>query len=199
MKKIRQTNRYDFNVIENWVRPNAKVLDLGCGDGLLLNHLKNKKNILGFGIEKDKDNWLVSLKNGVDVIQMDLESGLAGFEDNSFDTVILSRTIQSMHNIQSIISEMQRVGQEIIVTFPNFGYWRNRLQIIKGGMPVSKELPYSWFDTPNIHLCTISDFDNFCAMHKVAVIEKHIMTDQKAVNFYPNLFGALALYKLVKK
>lgn len=199
MKKIRQTNRYDFNVIENWVRPNAKVLDLGCGDGLLLNHLKNKKNILGFGIEKDKDNWLVSLKNGVDVIQMDLESGLAGFEDNSFDTVILSRTIQSMHNIQSIISEMQRVGQEIIVTFPNFGYWRNRLQIIKGGMPVSKELPYSWFDTPNIHLCTISDFDNFCTTHKVAVIEKHIMTDQKAVNFYPNLFGALALYKLVKK
>ena len=199
MKKISQTNRYDFNVIENWVRPNAKVLDLGCGDGLLLNHLKNKKNILGFGIEKDKDNWLVSLKNGVDVIQMDLESGLAGFEDNSFDTVILSRTIQSMHNIQSIISEMQRVGQEIIVTFPNFGYWRNRLQIIKGGMPVSKELPYSWFDTPNIHLCTISDFDNFCATHKVVVIEKHIMTDQKAVNFYPNLFGALALYKLVKK
>jgi len=199
MKKISQTNRYDFNVIENWVRPNAKVLDLGCGDGLLLNHLKNKKNILGFGIEKDKDNWLVSLKNGVDVIQMDLESGLAGFEDNSFDTVILSRTIQSMHNIQSIISEMQRVGQEIIVTFPNFGYWRNRLQIIKGGMPVSKELPYSWFDTPNIHLCTISDFDNFCTTHKVAVIEKHIMTDQKAVNFYPNLFGALALYKLVKK
>lgn len=199
MKKISQTNRYDFNVIENWVRPNAKVLDLGCGDGLLLNHLKNKKNILGFGIEKDKDNWLVSLKNGVDVIQMDLESGLAGFEDNSFDTVILSRTIQSMHNIQSIISEMQRVGQEIIVTFPNFGYWRNRLQIIKGGMPVSKELPYSWFDTPNIHLCTISDFDNFCATQKVAVIEKHIMTDQKAVNFYPNLFGALALYKLVKK
>ena len=199
MKKISQTNRYDFNVIENWVRPNAKVLDLGCGDGLLLNHLKNKKNIVGFGIEKDKDNWLVSLKNGVDVIQMDLESGLAGFEDNSFDTVILSRTIQSMHNIQSIISEMQRVGQEIIVTFPNFGYWRNRLQIIKGGMPVSKELPYSWFNTPNIHLCTISDFDNFCTTHKVAVIEKHIMTDQKAVNFYPNLFGALALYKLVKK
>ena len=101
MKKNNQTNRYDFNVIESWVHQNSKVLDLGCGDGLLLNHLKDKKNITGFGIEKDKDNWLLSLKNGVDVIQMDLESGLAGFEDNSFDTVILSRTIQSMRNIQA--------------------------------------------------------------------------------------------------
>jgi methionine biosynthesis protein MetW len=199
MKKNNQTNRYDFNVIESWVHQNSKVLDLGCGDGLLLNHLKDKKNITGFGIEKDKDNWLLSLKNGVDVIQMDLESGLAGFEDNSFDTVILSRTIQSMRNIQSIISEMQRVAKEIIVTFPNFGYWRNRLQIIKGGMPLSKELPYNWYNTPNIHLCTINDFDNFCTMHKISVAEKHIMTDQQAVNFYPNLFGALALYKLVKK
>ena len=199
MKKNNQTNRYDFNVIESWVHQNSKVLDLGCGDGLLLNHLKDKKNITGFGIEKDKDNWLLSLKNGVDVIQMDLESGLAGFEDNSFDTVILSRTIQSMRNIQSIISEMQRVAKEIIVTFPNFGYWRNRLQIIKGRMPLSKELPYNWYNTPNIHLCTINDFDNFCTMHKISVAEKHIMTDQQAVNFYPNLFGALALYKLVKK
>ena len=199
MKKNNQTNRYDFNVIESWVHQNSKVLDLGCGDGLLLNHLKDKKNIMGFGIEKDKDNWLLSLKNGVDVIQMDLESGLAGFEDNSFDTVILSRTIQSMRNIQSIISEMQRVAKEIIVTFPNFGYWRNRLQIIKGGMPLSKELPYNWYNTPNIHLCTINDFDNFCTTHKISVVEKHIMTDQQAVNFYPNLFGALALYKLVKK
>lgn len=199
MKKNNQTNRYDFNVIEGWVHQNSKVLDLGCGDGLLLNHLKDKKNITGFGIEKDKDNWLLSLKNGVDVIQMDLESGLAGFEDNSFDTVILSKTIQSMHNIQSIISEMQRVAKEIIVTFPNFGYWRNRLQIIKGGMPLSKELPYNWYNTPNIHLCTINDFDSFCTTYKISVVEKHIMTDQQAVNFYPNLFGALALYKLVKK
>lgn len=199
MKKNNQTNRYDFNVIESWVHQNSKVLDLGCGDGLLLNHLKDKKNITGFGIEKDKDNWLLSLKNGVDVIQMDLESGLAGFEDNSFDTVILSKTIQSMHNIQSIISEMQRVAKEIIVTFPNFGYWRNRLQIIKGGMPLSKELPYNWYNTPNIHLCTINDFDSFCTTYKISVVEKHIMTDQQAVNFYPNLFGALALYKLVKK
>ena len=199
MKNYNPKNRYDFSVIEQWVSPNAKVLDLGCGDGMLLNYLSTQKNTTGFGIEKNKDNWLLSLKNGLDVIQMDLESGLAGFEDNSFDVVILSRTIQSMRNIESIMNEMQRVAKVIIVTFPNFGYWKNRLQILKETMPVSKELPFSWFNTPNIHLCTIHDFDNFCNSHKIKVIERHIITDKKAIKFYPNLFGALALYKLVKK
>ena len=199
MKNYNPKNRYDFSVIEQWVSPNARVLDLGCGDGMLLNYLSTQKNTTGFGIEKNKDNWLLSLKNGLDVIQMDLESGLAGFEDNSFDVVILSRTIQSMRNIESIMNEMQRVAKVIIVTFPNFGYWKNRLQILKGTMPVSKELPFSWFNTPNIHLCTIHDFDNFCNSHKIKVVERHIITDKKAIKFYPNLFGALALYKLVKK
>jgi len=199
MKNYNPKNRYDFSVIEQWVSPNARVLDLGCGDGMLLNYLSTHKNTTGFGIEKNKDNWLLSLKNGLDVIQMDLESGLAGFEDNSFDVVILSRTIQSMRNIESIMNEMQRVAKVIIVTFPNFGYWKNRLQILKGTMPVSKELPFSWFNTPNIHLCTIHDFDNFCNDHKIKVAERHIITDKKAIKFYPNLFGALALYKLVKK
>lgn len=199
MKNFNPKKRYDFSVIEGWIDHNAKVLDLGCGDGMLLNYLNVHKNTTGFGIEKNKDNWLLSLKNGVDVIQMDLESGLAGFENNSFDVVILSRTIQSMRNIESIMKEMQRVAKVIIVTFPNFGYWKNRLQILKGGMPISKELPFSWFNTPNIHLCTIHDFDTFCNSHKIKVIERHIITDQKAITFYPNLFGALALYKLVKK
>ena len=104
-----------------------------------------------------------------------------------------------MRNIESIMNEMQRVAKVIIVTFPNFGYWKNRLQILKGTMPVSKELPFSWFNTPNIHLCTIHDFDNFCNSHKIKVVERHIITDKKAIKFYPNLFGALALYKLVKK
>ena len=199
MKNFNPKKRYDFSVIEGCIDHNAKVLDLGCGDGMLLNYLNVHKNTTGFGIEKNKDNWLLSLQNGVDVIQMDLESGLAGFENNSFDVVILSRTIQSMRNIESIMKEMQRVAKVIIVTFPNFGYWKNRLQILKGGMPISKELPFSWFNTPNIHLCTIHDFDTFCNSHKIKVIERHIITDQKAITFYPNLFGALALYKLVKK
>ena len=199
MRKIDQNSRYDFPIIENWTHQNSKVLDLGCGDGTLLNYLKVKKNIKGFGIEKNKENWLLSLKNNIDVIQMDLEIGLAGFETNSFDLVILSRTIQSMKNIEEIIDEMMRVGKEVVITFPNFGYWKNRLQILQGNMPVSEELPYKWFETPNIHLCTIRDFDNLCQKNKIKIEQRLILTDKKSVNFYPNFFGALALYKLVSK
>jgi len=199
MIKFNQNSRYDFPIIENWTHQNSKVLDLGCGDGSLLNYLKEKKDIKGFGIEKNKDNWLLSLKNNIDVIQMDLEAGLAGFETNSFDLVILSRTIQSMNHIEEIIHEMMRVGKEVIITFPNFGYWKNRFQIIKGNMPVSDELPYKWFETPNIHLCTIQDFDNLCRENKIKVEQRLILTDKKSVNFFPNFFGALALYKLVSK
>ena len=199
MKKFDQNSRYDFPIIENWTHQNSKVLDLGCGDGTLLNYLKEKKDIKGFGIEKNKDNWLLSLKNNIDVIQMDLEAGLAGFETSSFDLVILSRTIQSMNHIEEIIHEMMRVGKEVIITFPNFGYWKNRFQIMQGNMPVSDELPYKWFETPNIHLCTIQDFDNLCRANKIKVEQRLILTDKKSVNFYPNFFGALALYKLVSK
>ena len=199
MKNFDQNSRYDFPIIENWTHQNSKVLDLGCGDGSLLNYLKEKKDIKGFGIEKNKDNWLLSLKNNIDVIQMDLEAGLAGFETNSFDLVVLSRTIQSMNHIEEIIHEMMRVGKEVIITFPNFGYWKNRFQIMQGNMPVSDELPYKWFETPNIHLCTIQDFDNLCRENKIKVEQRLILTDKKSVNFYPNLFGALALYKLVSK
>ena len=199
MKKFDQNSRYDFPIIENWTHQNSKVLDLGCGNGSLLNYLKEKKDIKGFGIEKNKDNWLLSLKNNIDVIQMDLEAGLAGFETNSFDLVILSRTIQSMNHIEEIIHEMMRVGKEVIITFPNFGYWKNRFQIMQGNMPVSDELPYKWFETPNIHLCTIQDFDNLCRENKIKVEQRLILTDKKSVNFYPNFFGALALYKLVSK
>ena len=199
MKNFDQNSRYDFPIIENWTHQNSKVLDLGCGDGSLLNYLKEKKDIKGFGIEKNKDNWLLSLKNNIDVIQMDLEAGLAGFETSSFDLVILSRTIQSMNHIEEIIYEMMRVGKEVIITFPNFGYWKNRFQIMQGNMPVSDELPYKWFETPNIHLCTIQDFDNLCRANKIKVEQRLILTDKKSVNFYPNFFGALALYKLVSK
>ena len=189
--------RQDFAIIAGWVNFGSKVLDLGCGDGTLLQFLRSSLEVKGYGVEKDDANWLACMKNGTNVIQMDLEAGLSGFENQSFDTVILSQTLQAMHNTEEIVQEMLRVGREIIVTFPNFGYWRNRLQIASGGhMPVSKDLPFQWFDTPNVHLCTINDFDQFCKNHKIGVIERKVITEGNEVSFMPNLLGNLAMYRL---
>ena len=188
--------RQDFAIIAGWVGFGSKVLDLGCGDGTLLQFLRGSLETKGYGVEKDDANWLACLQNGTNVIQMDLEAGLSGFEDQSFDTVILSQTLQAMHNTEEIVQEMLRVGREIIVTFPNFGYWRNRMQITIGNMPVSKTLPYQWFDTPNVHLCTINDFDQFCKNHKITVIERKVITEGNEVSFMPNLLGNLAMYRL---
>jgi len=188
--------RQDFAIIANWVKFGTKVLDLGCGDGELLQYLRNSLEVKGYGVEKDDAKWLACMQNGSNVIQMDLEDGLSGFEDQSFDTVILSQTLQAMHHTEEIVQEMLRVGREVIVTFPNFGYWRNRLQILTGNMPVPKTLPYQWFDTPNVHLCTISDFDQFCKNHNITVLERRVITDTQAVEFMPNLLGNLAMYRL---
>jgi methionine biosynthesis protein MetW len=194
-----QKFRQDFAIIAGWVGFSSKVLDLGCGDGALLVYLRDALEVKGYGVEKDDANWLACLKNSTNVIQMDLEDGLSGFEDQSFDTVILSQTLQAMHNTEEIVLEMLRVGREVIVTFPNFGYWRNRIQIATGNMPVSKTLPYQWFDTPNVHLCTIHDFDEFCKNHKITVIERKVITDGNEVSFMPNLLGNLAMYRLKAK
>lgn len=188
--------RQDFAIIAGWVSFGSKVLDLGCGNGELLTYLQSALEVKGYGVEKDDTNWLACMQNGSNVIQMDLEAGLSGFEDQSFDTVILSQTLQAMHNTEEIVQEMLRVGREIIVTFPNFGYWRYRMQIVNGRMPVSKTLPYQWYDTPNVHLCTIDDFDKFCKNHKISVIERKVITDGNEISFMPNLLGNLAMYRL---
>ena len=188
--------RADFALIAQWVAPNAKVLDLGCGDGSLLSQLRKTHNIRGYGVEKDDANWLKAMNNGVDVIQMDLESGLSGFEAQSFDVVILSQTLQAVLNTEAIVHEMLRVGREVIVTFPNFGYWRHRIQIMTGNMPVSDNLPYQWYDTPNVHLCTINDFDDFCRKSNIKVQQRLVLTDKKEVHVMPNIRGNLAMYRL---
>lgn len=191
--------RQDFAIIANWLKFGSKVLDLGCGDGELLQFLRGSLEVKGYGVEKDDANVLACLNNGSNVIQMDLEDGLSGFEDQSFDTVILSQTLQAMHHTEAIVLEMLRVGQEVIVTFPNFGYWRNRIQITMGQMPVSKTLPYQWYDTPNVHLCTINDFNIFCENHNIDILERKVITDGKEVSLMPNLLGSLAMYRLKSK
>jgi len=127
---------------------------------------------------------------------MDLESGLSGFEAQSFDVVVLSQTLQAVLNTEAIVHEMLRVGREAIVTFPNFGYWRHRFQLIAGQMPVSKNLPYQWYDTPNVHLCTIKDFDEFCVNHNIEVLERLVLTEGEEIKAIPNLLGSLAMYHL---
>ena len=187
-------SRADFAAIGAWIKPGARVLDLGCGDGSLLRYLKERRSITGYGVEIDDANVLASVKNGVSVIQSDLERGLADFTDRSFDYVVLSQTVQAMKNSERIIREMLRVGREGIVTFPNFGYWKNRAQVLLGHMPVSDNLPYEWFDTPNVHLCTVADFERFCAQRGIRVLECKVLTRGRAVHLWPNLLGALAVY-----
>jgi len=188
--------RRDFALIANWIKPGAKVLDLGCGDGALLGYLRDTLDVHGYGVEKDDVNWLACIKNNINVIQMDLEAGLSGFEAHSFDVVVLSQTLQAVQNTEGIVQEMLRVGRKAVVTFPNFGYWRHRIQLIAGQMPVSKNLPYQWYDTPNVHLCTINDFDEFCANHNIQIEERLVLTDGKPIGVLPNLMGSLAMYRL---
>lgn len=188
-------DRADFAVIAGWIKPGARVLDLGCGDGSLFNYLARERGITGYGVEIDDANVLACVQNGVNVIQRNLEHGLRDFGDQTFDYVILSQTLQAMRHGDRLIREMLRVGREGIVTFPNFGYWRNRLQVLRGHMPVSDNLPYQWFDTPNIHLCTLRDFTRFCAERNIRIIDEKVLTDGTPVSGLPNLLGALAIYR----
>ncbi|MCC7486691.1 MAG: methionine biosynthesis protein MetW [Burkholderiales bacterium] len=194
MRSKRGIQRSDFAAIAGWVREGSRVLDLGCGDGSLIAYLRESRGASGCGVEIDDERVLACVKNGVNVIQGDLERGLAEFRDRSFDYVVLSQTLQAVRNSERIIREMLRVGREGIVTFPNFGYWRNRLEVARGRMPVSDNLPFEWFETPNIHLCTIEDFERFCAERGVVILERKVLTHDRPVAWWPNLLGALAVY-----
>jgi methionine biosynthesis protein MetW len=191
----RLSGRPEFDAIAAWIEHGAQVLDLGCGDGSLLRYLREGRRAMGYGIEIDDANILASVRNGVNVLQSNLESGLAGFESGSFDYVILSQTLQAVRHTEQIIGEMLRVGRQAIVTFPNFGYWGHRLQVLRGRMPVSPTLPYQWYDTPNVHLFTIRDFETFCADHGIRILERVVMDQGRVVSILPNLLGSLAVYR----
>ena len=188
--------RSDFKVIARWINERSRVLDLGCGDGSLLQYLAESRGVHGCGVEISPPNIVACVRNGVNVIQDDLETGLAEIENGSFDFVILSQTLQAMRRTENIVDEMLRVGRQAIVTFPNFGYWRNRVAVALGSMPVSENLPYEWYDTPNVHLCTIDDFERFCAKRKVRICDRVVLSNGREMSALPNLLGQLAVYRV---
>lgn len=189
--------RDDLQLIYDWIPAGSRVLDLGCGSGELLSALVRQKHCRGYGVEIDTASVLAAVARGVNVIQADLEQGLRDFKDQSFDVIVLSQTIQAMQNTENILHELTRVASEAIVSFPNFGYWRNRLQIALGGhMPVSERMPYDWYDTPNIHWCTLHDFERLCAKNDIRILERAVMAGGKRVQTLPNLLGSLAFYRV---
>ncbi len=192
------SGRPDYDAIAAWVRPDASVLDLGCGDGTLLRYLAETRGARGYGVEIEDEKVIACVAAGVNVIQGDLERGLEQFESRSFDYVILSLTLQAVRHTEAIVTEMLRIGREAIVTFPNFGYWRHRWQVLRGRMPVSPELPFGWYDTPNVHLCTIDDFESFCAQHGFRVLERVVLSGGRPVVALPNLLGSIAVFRFEK-
>ncbi len=193
--RVLSASRPDFAAIAAWIPEGASVLDLGCGDGSLLRYLKDTRKVRGYGVEISDEDIVACINNGINVIQGDFDSGLSGFETQAFDFVILSQTLQATRHTEALVNEMLRVGREGIVSFPNFGHWKNRLQILTGNMPVSAELPYQWYDTPNVHLCTLHDFEAFCARHQVQILDRRVMARGHEVGLLPNLLGTMAAYR----
>lgn len=194
--------RIDLQIISDWIPDGARVLDLGCDNGILLKHLQ-QRGITGYGLEIDNSKFAACIAAGVNVIQADLDQGLPQFADQSFDFVILSQTLQAINHPDFLLDEIVRVGKQAIIGFPNFGHWQCRWQLAIGGrMPVSKTLPNAWFDTPNIHLCTIQDFEKICVNKHIDIqhrsIVNHAHKDTLGTKLLPNLFGQTALYQLNK-
>jgi len=194
----------EFQRIADWIRPGARVLDLGCGDGTLLDMLQRTRQVTGYGIEIDDRNVLACVARGVNVIQSDLNRGLEDFDADSFDVVVMSQTLQAIRRPDRLITEMLRVGREGIVTFPNFAHWRPRGYLaLRGRMPVSRILPHSWYSTPNIHLCTVRDFEALCDEQRVHIIEREVTGEggQQGLGqrMLPNLLGAVALYRFERR
>jgi len=195
--------RTDHDLLQQWIHAGSRVLDLGCGDGTLLKQLSQSKQIQGYGIENNRELIIAGIENGINILEQNLNDGLSNFPDNSFDTVLMTQAIQAMSRPAEVLDEMLRVGKECIVTFPNFGNWRARWHLaIKGRMPVTKQLDFEWYNTPNIHFCTVNDFEALCHQKGIRVLNRTMVSEQFPDNslkqVLPNLFAQTAIYQLSK-
>ena len=192
--------RKDFDIISEWIKPNSRILDLGCGDGSLLKLLNEKRNVTGYGIDNSMEKIIKSFDNGINIINTNINENLKYFSSNKFNYVVLAQSLQVVDNPVSLIKEMLRVGNEAIISFPNMGYWKSRAYLLlKGEMPVTDNLPYSWHSTPNIHLCTIDDFKKMCHKNKFQIVDE-VINNSKGLNIttnsMSNLFGISAIFKI---
>lgn len=194
----------NYEVICDHIEPGAQVLDLGCGSGELLKLLKDKKNVHGRGVEINEDNVIKCVEKGLSVFQGDIDEGLKDYRDKSFDYVVLNQTLQCVHKPDFAIQEMLRVGNKVVISFPNFGYWRVRFYLFfKGKMPKSSILPFEWYNTPNIHLLTIRDFKEFCKKRQINILKEIYTNKAKVKNDFihkvmPNFYAEEAIF-IVKR
>lgn len=193
--------RQDLTHIEQWIHSGSRVLDLGCGDGEFLLQLQRRRQINGLGLEIDADNIRTAIAAGLDIVEQDLDKGLSNFEDQSFDTVVMAHALQAVRSPDLVLEEMLRIGRKCIVTFPNFGHWSCRLFLgTRGRMPVSRFMPYSWYDTPNIHFCTVRDFENLCEQRDIRILNRDMVGHDRSghilARLWPNLFATTAIYHI---
>jgi methionine biosynthesis protein MetW len=193
------SERKDMEVIAQLVPEGARVLDLGCGTGELLAHLRERRGCTGYGVELDDANLLACARRGVDVIQLNLEEGLKLFDDRSFDVVLQLETLQHLRNTEKMLRETARVGRIGIVSFPNFAHWPNRLAVLRGRMPVTKALPYEWYDTPNIRVGTYADFEVLAGKNGLDVIDSFGLQSGEVIRRWPNLMASVAVFKFERR
>ena len=189
----------DLLSIARLVPHGSRVLDLGCGTGELLDHLIRERGCSGYGVEISDANVQACVARGVNVMQLDLEAGLAMFADNSFDVVLQIDTLQHLRNAETMLMETARVGRIGIVAFPNFGYWRNRVAVLRGRMPVTRVLPYQWYDTPNIRVGTLEDFEALATQNKLDILDQFGLQEGREVRFWPNARASRAVFKVQRR